>query len=78
MACPGTLPRGITLYRGRYRARLTVDGETHARGVFDALVDAEAALAIAKSEAVRGAFVAPAALREQRRVRSSRSAHAVS
>ncbi|GAB2613965.1 site-specific integrase [Pseudactinotalea suaedae] len=74
MARPGTLPRGISLYRGRYRARLTVDGETHALGMFDALGDAKAALAIAKGEAVRGAFVPPSAIRAQRRAVAEREA----
>jgi len=43
MARTGPLPRGITLYRGRYRVRLSVDGETYALGMFDTLGDAKAA-----------------------------------
>lgn len=53
MARTGPLPRGITLCRGRYRVRLSVEGETHARGMFDSLGDAKAASAIAKGEACR-------------------------
>lgn len=68
MARPGTLPRGITLYRGRYRVRLSIDGHTHALGMYDTLGDAKAALAIAKGEAVRGAFVPPSEVRVRRPV----------
>lgn len=74
MARPGTLPRGITLYRGRYRVRLSVDGQTHALGMFDTLGDAKAALTIAKSEAVRGTFVPPSAVRAQRQAVVKREA----
>lgn len=40
MARSGPLPRGIALYGGRYRVRLTVDGRTHAIGMFSTLGDA--------------------------------------
>lgn len=74
MARPGALPRGITLYRGRYRVRLSVDGQTHALGMYDTLGDAKAALTIAKSEAVRGTFVPPSAVRAQRQAVVEREA----
>lgn len=74
MARSGPLPRGITLYRGRYRVRLSVDGQTHALGMFDTLGDAKAALAIAKGEAVRGSFVPPSEVRAQRRAVVEREA----
>ncbi|WP_163542882.1 hypothetical protein [Occultella kanbiaonis] len=66
------LPRGITLFRGRYRVRLTVEGSTHAIGMFDTLVDAKAALAIAHGEKARGTFVPPSAARAQRKASAER------
>lgn len=44
----GSLPRGIVFHRGCCRVRLTVEGITDSLGVFDALRDAKAALAIAQ------------------------------
>lgn len=61
------LPRGISLYRGRYRVRLYVDGYQHALGVFDTLTDARAALEIARGEKARGTFVPPAERRQARK-----------
>lgn len=66
MAKPATLPRGINVFRGRYRVRLTVDGEQHAIGMFDTLGDAKAALDIARSEKARGTFVPPVVKRATR------------
>lgn len=74
MARAAKLPRGISLYRsGRYRVRLTVDGEIHSLGVYDTLTDAKAALAIAHAEKVRGTFVPPARLRAARRAEAERA-----
>jgi integrase len=67
MAQPSKLPRGITLYRGRYRVRMTHEGRTHALGMFETLTDARAALEIARGDAARGRFVSPV---ERRRARA--------
>ncbi|WP_162802903.1 tyrosine-type recombinase/integrase [Ornithinimicrobium avium] len=61
------LPRGITLYRGRYRVRLHHEGTTHALGVFETLIDARAALDIARADVARGLFVPPAERRAARK-----------
>ena len=67
MARAAKLPRGISLHGDRYRVRLSVDGELHSLGVYDTLIDAKAALAIAKAEKVRGTFLPPALARAARR-----------
>ena len=62
------LPRGIDLLpNGTYRARVTYDGRQISIGTFMAKGDAEAALAIARSEMARRIFVPPRELRDQRR-----------
>lgn len=67
MAAPAQLPRGITRYRDRYRVRIDLEGCTHALGMFGTLTDARAALDIARGEAARGRFVAPAQRRAARK-----------
>ncbi|GAA1135047.1 hypothetical protein [Ornithinicoccus hortensis] len=56
MAAPSKLPRGISAYRGRYRVRMDHEGRTVALGMFDTLLDAKAALNIARADAARGLF----------------------
>lgn len=66
------LPRGIDrLPNGTYRARVTYDGRQISIGTFIAKGDAEAALAIARSEMARRIFVPPRELRDERRRRQS-------
>lgn len=49
----------------RYRVRLYFEGKQHSIGTFDTVRDAEAALAISKSEKARGIFVPPALRRQE-------------
>lgn len=65
------LPRGIDrLPNGTYRARVTYNGRQVSIGTFVAKGDAQAALAIARSELARKIFVPP------RELRASRASHA--
>ncbi|MGB5934276.1 MAG: tyrosine-type recombinase/integrase [Ornithinimicrobium sp.] len=66
------LPRGIVHFRGRYRVRFDHQGKTHSLGVYDTIIDARAALDIARADAVRGIFVPPAARRAARRVEEAK------
>ncbi|MGB3830165.1 MAG: hypothetical protein WA962_15455 [Ornithinimicrobium sp.] len=54
-------------FRGRYRVRMDHDGKTHSLGVYDTIIDAKAALNIAKADAARGLFVPPAQRRAARK-----------
>ena len=54
-------------FRGRYRVRMDHDGTTHSLGVYDTIIDAKAALNIAKADAARGLFVPPAQRRAARK-----------
>lgn len=74
MAAPTRLPRGVSLYRGRYRVRMDHEGQTVALGIFDTLGDAKAALNIARADAARGLFVSPAERRAVRKVEGERTA----
>lgn len=65
------LPRGIPLFRGRYRVRIDAYGGTHRIGVFATVRDARAALEIAKGERARGNLAHP-----HGRAPSPRHAHA--
>lgn len=56
MSAPSKLPRGVSLYRGRYRVRIIHEGRTVAFGMFDTLTDARAALSIARADAARRFF----------------------
>src|SRR5699024_9538378 len=67
-------PRGITLFRGRYRVRIDASAGTHSLGVFDTVRDARAALEIAKSEPARGTFVPPSLVRAERHAAEVRAA----
>lgn len=61
------LPRGITRYRDRYRARIDHDGQTYALGMFDTLTGARAAINIARGDIARGRFVPPSERRAARK-----------
>lgn len=49
----------------RYRVRIYFEGKQHSVGTFDTKRDAEAALAIAKSEKARGIFIPPSMRRRE-------------
>lgn len=63
-----TLPKGIELYNGRYRVRISFEGKQYNVGTFDAIGDAKAAQSIAQSEKARGIFVPPSQRRAERRI----------
>lgn len=73
MAAPGKLPRGISLQRGRYRARIDHDGRTYHLGNYDTLTDARAALDIARGQIARGLFVPPAERRAARKAEAAKA-----
>ena len=73
MSAPSKLPRGISLYRGRYRVRMNHEGRTVPLGMFDTLTDARAALSIARADAARGIFVPPAQHRAARKAEAERA-----
>ncbi|MDQ3357853.1 MAG: site-specific integrase [Actinomycetota bacterium] len=73
MAALSKLPRGISLYRGRYRVRMDHEGRTVSLGMFDTLVDAKAALSIARADAARGIFVPLAQRRAARKVETEKA-----
>lgn len=66
MVMAGRLPRGISLQSDRYRVRVSWQGQQVSLGMYSALGDAKAALAIAQSEVARGIFVPPSARRATR------------
>lgn len=73
MARTKSLPRGIDEpWPGRYRARMSYEGVQYMIGMYDALTDAKAALAIARGQAARGTFVPPPRLRRERRAERRR------
>lgn len=61
------LPRGIEEYRGKYRVRFSFEGKRYLIGSYSNLKDAKNAMAIAKSEMIRGVYVTPAERRKRRR-----------
>lgn len=67
MAKQRKLPRGIDLYRGGYRARISVDGFQHHLGWYPTLGDAKTALTIAWGQKAAGTFVPPAEKRRMMR-----------
>lgn len=73
MAATSKLPRGISLYRGRYRVRLDHEGRTVALGMFDTLMDAKVALSIARADSARGLFVPPAQRRATRKAEAEKA-----
>lgn len=62
---PRRLPRGITAHRGRYRVRVSWEGQLWSLGVYDTLTDARAVLDIARGDIARGRFTPPALRRQQ-------------
>ncbi|WP_108719462.1 tyrosine-type recombinase/integrase [Miniimonas sp. S16] len=62
-----SLPRGISMYRGKYRVRVTVDGVVTSIGVYETLTDARAALTLARADIVTRSFVSPAERRASAR-----------
>jgi integrase len=59
------LPRGVTMFRGRYRVRVQYDGRQVAVGVYDTLTDAKAARTAALAQIASGAFILPSQRRAQ-------------
>lgn len=59
MARPPKLPPGISMFRGRYRVRITVDGRQYGAGMYTTASDARAALARYQADAARGVFEPP-------------------
>ena len=47
---PAELPRGIQLYRGAYRVRVSYQGKRHMVGSYRSLAEAKAALTLAKAD----------------------------
>lgn len=68
---PEKLPRGITIYRGRYRVQTTWQGKTITIGTFDTKTLAVHAQEKMKAEKRLGTFVPPAELRRQARERKA-------
>lgn len=68
---PENLPRGITIYRGRYRVQTTWQGKTITIGTFDTKTLAVHAQEKMKAEKRLGTFVPPAERRRQARERKA-------
>ncbi|MCD4557936.1 tyrosine-type recombinase/integrase [Schaalia sp. lx-100] len=62
----GKLPTGISMYKGMYRVRITVEGRQEFVGKYATLRDAKAALDIARGQKVTGAFVSASQRRAKR------------
>lgn len=73
MSAPSKLPRGVSLYRGRYRVRIIHEGRTVAFGMFDTLTDARAALSIARADARTQVLRLPAQHRAARQAEAERA-----
>ena len=63
---PAELPRGIVLYRGLYRVRISAGGKRHLVGDYSKLADAKAALTLAKADVVRGVYQSPEDVKAER------------
>lgn len=74
---PAELPRGIQLYRGAYRVRVSYQGKRHMVGSYRSLAEAKAALAIAKADVVRGVYKSPEVLKAEREAEKAREAAAL-
>lgn len=74
MATKRRLPRGISMYRGKYRVRVFWNNSQPQIGSYGTLTDAKHALAIAKSEIARGVFVPPAERKRQARAAAEEEA----
>lgn len=71
---PAELPRGIQLYRGEYRVRISVNGKRHMVGSYRSLADAKAALTLAKADVVRGVYQSPEDVKAEREAEKARKA----
>lgn len=71
------LPRGISLYRDRYRVRVTYNGRQYGYGMYDTLTAARAALRRAQADITNGTFLPPTLkrtmLKEQQAEREARA-----
>ena len=71
---PAELPRGIVMYRGLYRVRISVGGKRHLVGDYTNLTDAKAALTLAKADVVRGVYQSPEEVKAEREAERAREA----
>lgn len=74
---PAELPRGIVMYRGLYRVRISVGGKRHLVGDYTNLTDAKAALTLAKADIVRGTYKTPEEVQGERLAAREREAAAL-
>lgn len=74
---PAELPRGIQLYRGAYRVRVSYQGKRHMVGSYRSLAEAKAALTLAKADIVRGAYKTPEEVQGERLAAREREAAAL-
>lgn len=74
---PAELPRGIVMYRGLYRVRISAGGKRHLVGDYTNLTDAKAALTLAKADIVRGTYQTPEEVQGERLAAREREAAAL-
>lgn len=74
---PAELPRGIQLYRGAYRVRVSYQGKRHMVGSYRSLAEAKAALTLAKADIVRGTYKTPEEVQGERQAAREREAVAL-
>lgn len=74
---PAELPRGIQLYRGAYRVRVSYRGKRHMVGSYRSLAEAKAALTITKADIVRGTYKTPEEVQGERLAAREREAAAL-
>lgn len=74
---PAELPRGIQLYRGAYRVRVSYQGKRHMVGSYRSLAEAKAALTLAKADIVRGTYKTPEEVQGERLAAREREAAAL-
>lgn len=74
---PAELPRGIQLYRGAYRVRVSYQGKRHMVGSYRSLAEAKAALTLAKADIVRGTYKTPEEVQGERLAEREREAAAL-
>lgn len=72
MSSDRKLPPGISIYRGRYRARIGYKGQVLSLGTFNTVTQAKEARAIAQSDIARGVFLTP----QERKARALAEAEA--
>ena len=74
---PAELPRGIQLYRGAYRVRVSYQGKRHMVGSYRSLAGAKAALTLARADIVRGTYKTPEEVQGERLAAREREAAAL-